>query len=65
MFPTGTRLQEGAYRLTFDTGAYFRSQHAPGFYPEVAVVFLVRDTAQHYHIPLLLAPYGYTTYRGS
>ena len=51
----------GIYRLTFDTRAY----SPDGLYPEVAVTFEVRDTGRHYHIPLLLSPYGYTTYRGS
>ena len=51
-------LALGVYRLTFD--------HLPdGFYPEVIIVFRVRDTARHYHIPLLISHYGYTTYRGS
>jgi 5-hydroxyisourate hydrolase len=51
----------GTYRLTFETRVY-----APeGLYPEVAVTFEVRDAGRHYHIPLLLSPYGYTTYRGS
>ena len=60
-----TALTAGVYRLTFDTGAYFRAQNAEGFYPEVTVIFEVRDASQHYHVPLLLNPYGYTTYRGS
>jgi 5-hydroxyisourate hydrolase len=55
----------GVYRLTFDTGAYFRAWNIDGFYPEVQVLFEVRDLSQHQHIPLLVAPYGYTTYRGT
>ncbi len=58
-------LAEGTYRLTFDTEAYFRSRNVQGFYPNITVVFQVRDAAQHHHIPLLLTPYGYSTYRGS
>lgn len=58
-------LREGTYRLTFDTGSYFSSLDQKSFYPEVTVVFIVQDTAQHYHVPLLLSPYGYSTYRGS
>ena len=54
------RLERGAYRLRFDTGLYVE-----GFYPEVVVVFTVADPDQHYHVPLLLSPYGYSTYRGS
>lgn len=58
-------LAKGTYRLTFDTGAYFRRHRMHTFYPRVTVVFAVRDGKQHYHIPLLLSPYGYSTYRGS
>ena len=59
--------EPGTYRLVFDTGAYYRAQpgHEPPFFPEVTVSFAVRDPAGHYHVPLLLSPYGYTTYRGS
>ena len=55
----------GIYRVTFDTGAYFRAWNVEGFYPEVAVVFEVKQPSQHHHVPLLLAPYSYSTYRGS
>jgi 5-hydroxyisourate hydrolase len=60
------RLPPGTYRLTFDTGAYLAAQH-PGkpFFPEVTVTFLIDDQAAHYHVPLLLSPFGYSTYRGS
>jgi len=58
-------LVEGTYRLTFDTQSYFRSRKVEGMYPHVAVVFQVRDAKQPHHIPLLLSPYGYSTYRGS
>jgi 5-hydroxyisourate hydrolase len=58
-------LVEGTYRLTFDTQAYFDSCKTKGLYPQVVVVFRVRDPKQHYHIPLLLSPFGYSTYRGS
>jgi 5-hydroxyisourate hydrolase len=64
LLPEG-RLRRGTYRLTFDTGRYFRAGGGPGFYPSVAVLFEIRDPAQHYHVPLLLSPYGYSTYRGS
>ena len=64
LVPPG-HLVEGTYRLTFDTRAYFRSRGTEAFYPQVTVVFTVADAAQQYHIPLLLGPYGYTTYRGS
>jgi 5-hydroxyisourate hydrolase len=60
-----SRLAPGTYRLTFLTAAYFRSVGAEGFYPSVCVVFELREPLSHYHIPLLLSPYGYSTYRGS
>ena len=56
-------LTEGLHRLTFGTGAYFGEGNT--FFPEVAIIFEVRDAAQHYHVPLLVSPYGYSTYRGS
>jgi 5-hydroxyisourate hydrolase len=57
------RLEAGDYVLRFDTAACWST--GDGFYPEVVVVFTVADPAQHYHVPLLLSPYGYSTYRGS
>jgi 5-hydroxyisourate hydrolase len=65
LLPAGAPLAEGTYRITFQTGAYFTRQGTSGFYPEVSVSFTVRDVAQHYHVPLLLSPFGYSTYRGS
>jgi 5-hydroxyisourate hydrolase len=56
-------LEEGAYKLTFFVADYFEGRDC--FYSEITVQFVVRDPATHYHIPLLLSPYGYTTYRGS
>src|SRR5215470_4834757 len=58
-------LEKGTYRLTFDTGSYFRARKVEEFYPHVTVVFHVKDAKERYHIPLLLSPYGYSTYRGS
>lgn len=58
-------MQIGNYRLTFDTGDYFARQQIEGFYPQVTVAFVVRDAISHYHVPLLLSPFGYSTYRGS
>ena len=65
LLPGGTALAAATYRLTFETAGYFKAHGVEGFYPEVSVVFNVSDAAQHYHVPLLLGPYGYTTYRGS
>jgi 5-hydroxyisourate hydrolase len=56
-------LPAGTYRLVFDTGRYFAAAGRPAFYPEVAVSFAAGDG--DYHIPLLLSPYAYSTYRGS
>jgi 5-hydroxyisourate hydrolase len=58
-------LDAGVYRLSFDTARYFAGQQLESFYPQVTVVFKVSDAAQHYHVPLLLSPFGYSTYRGS
>jgi 5-hydroxyisourate hydrolase len=54
--------EDGRYRLTFDTAAYFGEA---GFYPEVSVTFHATQDEEHYHVPLLLSPFGYSTYRGS
>jgi 5-hydroxyisourate hydrolase len=55
----------GGYRLTFDVGEYFRARGVESFYSKVSIDFVVRDAGSHYHVPLLLSPYGYSTYRGS
>ena len=65
LVPTGRSLEPGDYRLRFDTGAYLaRAGHAV-FYPTVSVDFRVTESGSHYHVPLLLSPFGYSTYRGS
>jgi 5-hydroxyisourate hydrolase len=53
------------YRLVFDTGAYWRARGVTSFFPVVAIEFEVSDAAGHHHVPLLMSPFGYTTYRGS
>jgi 5-hydroxyisourate hydrolase len=58
-------LHEATYRLTFDTGTYFSKSGQTGFYPEVSIVFAVTEPARHHHVPLLLSPFAYSTYRGS
>ena len=60
-----SRWSPGDYRLVFDTGGYHRATGQTGFYPEVAITFRVTDPQQHHHVPLLLAPFAYSTYRGS
>jgi 5-hydroxyisourate hydrolase len=64
LLPEGA-LVPGCYRLVFDTAAYYQAAGQPVFYPEVSIVFEVESAAEHYHIPLLLSPFGYSTYRGS
>ncbi|HEY9378994.1 MAG TPA: hydroxyisourate hydrolase [Jiangellaceae bacterium] len=58
-------LRSGIHRLDFDTGVYFTASGQRGFYPAVQVTFEVDDPEQHYHVPLLLSPYAFSTYRGS
>jgi 5-hydroxyisourate hydrolase len=65
LLPQDVPLQPAVYRLTFDSGTYFAARGTNAFYPEVSVVFEVREPAQHHHVPLLLSPFGYSTYRGS
>lgn len=61
----GGDLSAGIYRLHFDTAAYFTDQGVTGFYPEVVIAFEITDATAHHHVPLLLSPYAYSTYRGS
>jgi 5-hydroxyisourate hydrolase len=65
LLPAGAPLTVGIYRLTFDVGTYYDELKVPAFYPEAQITFHVRDADQHYHVPLLLSPFGYSTYRGS
>jgi 5-hydroxyisourate hydrolase len=57
----GVPLQAGTYRIVFEVAPHF----ADGFYPEVSITFTVHDPATHHHVPLLISPFGFTTYRGS
>lgn len=65
LLPDNEALNIGVYRLGFDTAAYFAARKVDGFYPLVEITFQIRNAEQHFHIPLLLSPHGYTTYRGS
>lgn len=65
LYPEGKTLDKGNYRVTFKTGEWFTAQKTATFFPEVPVVFAVDGTVPHYHIPLLLSPYGFSTYRGN
>ena len=64
LLPTHS-LQAGAYRLMFDTAAYFTRMKVKTFFPCVSIIFDVKDPREHYHVPLLLNPFAYSTYRGS
>jgi 5-hydroxyisourate hydrolase len=65
LYPKDTALQKGIYKVTFKTGDWFRQKNQRSFFPEVPVVFVIDGSLDHYHIPLLISPYGYSTYRGN
>ncbi len=65
LLPEGENLSPGVYRLVFHTGTYYALQEIDALYPVVEVMFQARAGEAHFHIPLLLSPNGYTTYRGS
>jgi 5-hydroxyisourate hydrolase len=58
-------LTVGTYRLTFHAGAYFQTLRVESFYSDIPVIFEVRDARTHFHVPLLISPFGYSTYRGT
>ncbi len=64
-FPSQAQWSAGQYRVVFRTGEFYAERKQATFFPEVPVVFKVDDASQHYHIPLLLSPYGFSTYRGN
>jgi 5-hydroxyisourate hydrolase len=61
LLPHSTTLSPGVHRIVFEVGERFPE----GFYPEVSITFVVRDSSAHYHVPLLISPFSFTTYRGS
>jgi len=65
LYPAGKPIVKGVYRIVFNTGEHYARLRQPTFFEQIPVEFKVDDTAQHYHIPLLLSPYGYSTYRGN
>ena len=65
LLPVDEALQSGFYRLRFGTSAYFRRNGMESFHPFIDIAFQVRDAGKHYHVPLLITPHGYSTYRGS
>lgn len=65
LYPDGQEIQPGDYRVTFETGKYYAAHNEDTFFPEIPVIIHVPVIGEHYHIPLLLSQYGYSTYRGS
>jgi 5-hydroxyisourate hydrolase len=65
LVPKAAKVNAGVFELTFETGAYFKARDLQPFHPRVTVTIEITDPAQHYHVPLLISPFGYTTYRGS
>ena len=65
LLPHPFKLKKGVYRLTFETAAYFKSCGVRSFYPWATIVFSIQEPREHFHVPLLLSPFGYSTYRGS
>jgi 5-hydroxyisourate hydrolase len=65
LLPAGTSLDRATYRLRFESGAYFAASKTPCFFPHVEVAFTISDPTRHHHVPLLLSPFGYSTYRGT
>lgn len=65
LVPKASKLNAGVFELTFETGTYFRARGVEPFHPRVTVIVEITDPQQHYHVPLLISAYGYTTYRGS
>lgn len=59
------KLKAGIYELSFETGAYFKKKKTKAFHPWVTITFHIASAGDHYHVPLLLSPFGYSTYRGS
>ena len=65
LYPADKALEKGVYRVTFQTGEWFKQHKIETFFPEIPVIFMVDGSVPHYHIPLLLSPFGYSTYRGN
>jgi len=65
LFPVDRKLSAGTYRIVFRTGEHYRRLGKPAFFPRIPVEFTVDEVTRHYHIPLLLSQFGYSTYRGN
>jgi len=65
LYPEGKDIEPGNYRVTFETGDYYAAQKQDTFFTDIPVIINVKKSGEHYHVPLLLSQYGYSTYRGS
>lgn len=65
LFPHDAKFDKGTYRVTFKTGKWFASRKQNTFFPEIPVIFTADGSVAHYHVPLLVSQYGYSTYRGN
>ena len=65
LFPENRSFNNKIYKVTFKTGDWFKQNKQTSFFPEVPVIFQTDGSVKHYHIPLLISPYGYSTYRGN
>ncbi len=65
LYPEGKALEQGTYKVTFETGDWFEKHDTETFFPEIPVIFSADGKLDHYHVPLLLSPYGFSTYRGN
>lgn len=65
LFPQNAELERGTYRVTFKTGKWFADRKQTTFFPEIPVIFTADGSVPHYHVPLLVSQYGYSTYRGN
>ncbi|MFS7361830.1 hydroxyisourate hydrolase [Rahnella inusitata] len=65
LYPKDGTMEKGNYRVTFKTGEWFEKHHTPTFFPEIPVIFKADGSVPHYHIPLLVSPYGFSSYRGN
>ncbi|HWU77337.1 hydroxyisourate hydrolase [Rhodanobacter glycinis] len=65
LYPAGQPLQQGTYRVIFETGDWYHAHGKQSFFPQIPVVFAIDGSLPHYHVPLLLSPYGYSVYRGN
>lgn len=65
LYPETEKFSQGDYRITFETGKYFSRENQATFYPQVPVIIRVENVNEHYHVPLLISQYGFSTYRGS